>query len=64
MTVTIWGLSKKEAHYRPAPEPDMRCDRCKYMFPLVALGGCRLVRGLIRASATCDKFAPRRTIGG
>ena len=29
----IWGLSKKEANYRPAPTPEVRCDRCKYMFP-------------------------------
>jgi len=56
MTVRIWGLSKKKAHYRPAPESDVRCDRCKYMFPPLALGGCRLVRGLIRGSATCDEF--------
>ena len=64
MTVRIWGLSKKDAHYRPAPEPDVRCARCKYMFPPLALGGCRLVRGPIRGSATCDKFTARRAIGG
>jgi hypothetical protein len=29
----IWGLSKKEANYRPAPTPEVRCERCKYMFP-------------------------------
>src|SRR5438093_6225616 len=23
--MTVWGLSEKEAHYRPAPEPDVRC---------------------------------------
>ena len=61
MTVRIWGLSKKRAHYRPAPTPDRRCDRCKYMFPPLALGGCRLVRGPIQGSATCDQFTPRRT---
>ena len=62
MTVRIWGLSKRRAHYRPAATPDGRCDRCKYMFPPLALGGCRLVRGPIRGSATCDEFAPRRAI--
>jgi hypothetical protein len=61
--VRVWGLSKKGASYRPAPMPDVRCDRCKYMFPPLALGGCRLVRGLIRGSATCDEFSPRRTVG-
>jgi len=62
MTVRIWSLSKKSAHYRPAPTPDGRCDRCKYMFPPLPLGGCRLVRGPIRGSATCDEFTPRRTV--
>jgi hypothetical protein len=40
--------------------PEVRCDNCKYMFPPLALGGCRLVRGVIRGSATCDEFSPRR----
>ena len=39
MTVRIWGLSKRRAHYRPATTPDGRCDRCKYMFPPLALVG-------------------------
>jgi hypothetical protein len=56
----IWGLSKGAARYRPAPTPDVQCDRCKYMFPPLAVGGCRFVRGVIRGSATCDEFAPRR----
>jgi hypothetical protein len=30
------------------------------VFPPLALGGCRLVRGPIRGSATCDHFTPRR----
>ena len=59
--MTIWGLSKGAAHYRPAPTPDVRCDRCRYMFPTLALGGCRLVRGLIRGPDTCDRFTPRRS---
>jgi len=42
--VRIWGLSKTQANYRPAPTREVRCARCKYMFPPLALGGCRLVR--------------------
>lgn len=60
----IWGLSKRGAHYRPAATPDARCDRCRYMFPPLAFGGCRLVRGPIRGSATCDEFTPRRSTDG
>ena len=56
----VWGSSKPAANYRPAPVPDVRCDHCQYMFPPLALGGCRYVRGAIRGSATCDLFAPRR----
>jgi hypothetical protein len=63
MARRVWGLSKKKAHYRPAPEPGVRCDRCTYMFPPLALGGCRLVRGLIQASATCEEFTARRAPG-
>jgi len=55
----IWGLSKERAKYRPAPAPEVRCDRCRYMFPRLAFGGCRLVRGAIRSSATCDEFTAR-----
>jgi hypothetical protein len=58
--VRIWGLSKTQANYRPAPKPEVRCARCEYMFPPLALGGCRLVRGPIRGTATCDHFTPRR----
>jgi hypothetical protein len=57
----IWGLSKQAAHYRKAPEAEVRCDRCKFMFPPLAIGGCRLVRGVIRGSTTCDEFRPRGT---
>ena len=60
----IWGLSKKAAHYGPAATPEARCDHCKYMFPRLAVGGCRLVRGVIRASDSCKEFAPRNTSGG
>jgi len=56
---TIWGLSKKKANYRPAPQAEVRCDHCKYMFPPLAIGGCRLVRGVISGSASCKEFVPR-----
>jgi hypothetical protein len=55
----IWGLSKKQSHYRPATAPEFRCDHCAFMFPRFRFGGCRLVRGVIRASDTCDKFRSR-----
>jgi hypothetical protein len=60
MATRVWSFSKKRANYRPAPQAEVRCDCCMYMFPPLALGGCRLVRGLIRGSATCDNFTPRR----
>ena len=60
----IWGLSKTTANYRQAPRPEVRCDACKFMFPKLALGGCRYVRGVISASYTCDQFAPARPAGG
>ena len=56
----IWGLSKNAANYGPAATPDVRCNHCKYMFPPLALGGCRLVRGVIRGSASCREFMPRQ----
>ena len=56
----IWGLSKRAAEYGPAPTLDVRCDKCKYMFPPLALGGCRLVRGVIGGSSSCKEFVPRR----
>ncbi len=56
----VWGSSKHVANYRPAPADDVHCDRCKFMFPPIAVGGCRYVRGVIRGSATCDYFTPRR----
>ena len=55
----IWSLSKKEAQYGPAPTSDVRCDSRKFMFPTLALGGCRLVRGVIHGSDSCKEFAPR-----
>jgi hypothetical protein len=57
----IWGLSKQAARYREAPDAGVRCDHCKFMFPPLGFGGCRLVRGVIRGSATCDHFKSRAT---
>ena len=59
----IWGLSKTAANYRQAPRPEVRCDACKFMFPKLAVGGCRCVRGAISAS-TRDQFAPARPARG
>ena len=59
----IWGLSKQTANYRPASKPAVACKACKFMFPPLGVGGCRYVRGVIRASYTCDEFSPRRTGG-
>ena len=53
----IWGLPKTAANYRQAPRPEVRCDACRFMFPKLAKGGCRYVRGVISASYTCDQFA-------
>ena len=55
----IWGLSKRDADYGPAPTPDVRCDKCKYMFPPLSLGGSRLVRGVISGSSSCKEFEAR-----
>ncbi len=60
----IWGLSKTAASYRQAPRPEVRCDACRFMFPRLAVGGCRYVRGVIGASYTCDQFAPVRSARG
>ena len=60
----VQGLSKSDANYRPAPQPTVRCSECKYMFPRLAIGGCRFVRGVIQADGTFDEFTPRRAPGG
>jgi hypothetical protein len=60
----IWGLSKSAAKYEAAPRPEIRCDHCRYMFPRLAVGGCRLVRGVIHASDTCKEFTPRAKAEG
>ena len=60
----IWGLSKAEANYRPAPHAGVRCRDCKFMWPPLAYGGCRLVRGVIRGGDTCNEFTSRATGAG
>jgi len=35
------------------------CKECMWMFPRLALGSCKYVRGVIEATATCDLFEPR-----
>ena len=60
----IWSLSKQDARYGPAPTADVRCDRCKFMFPPLAFGGCRLVRGLIRGADSCKEFRSARIDAG
>jgi hypothetical protein len=35
----VWGLSKRDADYGHAPTSDVRCDKCKFMFPRLSLGG-------------------------
>lgn len=56
MSEKIWGLSKKDVNYRPATGPAARCDACRYMFPKLPVGACKIVRGSIKASYTCDEF--------
>ncbi len=60
MTKMIWGLSKAATNYRPATRPEVRCEQCRFMFPRLSIGGCRYVRGVIRADDTCDEFVSRR----
>ena len=43
-----WGLSKGDAGYKPAPKLEVRCDVCAFMFPRMAIGSCKYVRGAIR----------------
>jgi hypothetical protein len=57
---TIQGLSKSAANYRKAEKPERSCAACAFMFPRLAVGGCRYVRGLIHAEDTCDEFMPKR----
>ena len=57
---SVWGLSKEQANYRDAPTPVVQCKVCKFMFPPLAIGSCRFVRGVIEGSKTCDEFTPRK----
>ena len=57
----VQGLSKSAANYRKADNPKFRCAECAFMFPRLAIGGCRYVRGVIHAGDTCDEFKPRRS---
>lgn len=61
---TVQGLSKAQANYRKAESPQFRCGECKFMFPRLAIGGCRYVRGVIHAGDTCDEFKPRQPGAG
>jgi hypothetical protein len=56
----IQGLSKTNANYRRADNPSFSCRECKFMFPRLAIGGCRFVRGVIHAEDTCDEFQARQ----
>jgi len=58
---SVWGLSKEQANYRDAPTPAVQCKVCKFMFPPLAIGSCRFVRGVIEGSKTCDEFTPRKS---
>lgn len=60
MAPRIWSLSKSAAGYRPAPRPEVSCRACEYMFPRLAVGGCKFVRGVVRASDTCNEFSPTK----
>ena len=55
----VQGLSKAEANYRKAENPKFSCHECKFMFPRLAIGGCRYVRGVIHSEDVCDEFKPR-----
>jgi hypothetical protein len=56
---TTQGLSKAQANYRAASKPAFSCAECAFMFPRLAIGGCKYVRGVIHAGDTCDEFKPR-----
>jgi hypothetical protein len=58
---SVWGLSKQRANYRDAPTPAVECKVCEFMFPRLAFGSCKFVRGVIEGSKTCDEFAPRKS---
>lgn len=57
---TTWGLTKDQAGYKLASKPEVRCDRCEFMFPRTSIGTCKYVRGLIDAAYTCNEFSSRK----
>ena len=59
MAPKIWELTKEAANYRPASNAKYSCRECAWMFPRLAKGSCKYVRGVIEASATCDEFESR-----
>jgi hypothetical protein len=61
MAPKTWELSKEAANYRPAPQPVVSCVQCKWMFPRLSVGSCKYVRGIIKATDTCDVFEPRHS---
>ena len=61
MAPGTWSLSKEEAHYKPAPQPSVSCSQCMWMFPRLSMGSCKYVRGIVRATDTCDEFQPRKS---
>jgi hypothetical protein len=62
MAPKTWSLTKQAANYHPAPKAEVSCVSCKWMFPRLAIGSCKYVRGVIEASATCNEFEPRRPV--
>jgi len=64
MAPTTWGHTKDQVNYRPAKKPRFSCKECMWMFPRLALGSCKYVRGAVEATATCDLFEPRHRSTG
>ncbi len=64
MAPKTWSLTKEAARYRPALKPEVSCKACTWMFPRLAYGSCKYVRGVIEGSATCDEFEPRPSPDG
>ena len=60
MEPKTWSLTREQAGYRPAPQPQISCRQCLWMFPRLAYGSCKYVRGVIEGSATCDHFESRK----
>ena len=41
MAEKIWGFSKQQVNYKPAPRERVRCDACRFMFPKTAIASDR-----------------------